>query len=130
LPTGIEKRAGSMTPGTGGMRMNKLAAIVTVAVALATPVAAGAFADMFTRPGEMTIHEIKNYSGERYVVRKADIEINLRWDTGSVSIHPGDVWELCAKPLFKECVTATESIKDAVAIGIVGQIRSARLKKK
>jgi hypothetical protein len=108
--------------------MNKLAAIVTVAVALATP--AAAFADMFTRPGEMTIHENKNFSGESYAVRKADTEINVRWDSGSVTIHPGDVWELCAKPLFKDCVTVSESVKDAAAIGIVGQIRSARLKKK
>jgi hypothetical protein len=111
------------------MNMNKLAAIAAAAV-LAAPVAAGAYADIFTRPGEMTIHELKNFSGESYSVRKADTDINVRWDSGSVSTHPGDVWELCAKPLFKECVTVSESVKDAAAIGIVGQIRSARLKKK
>lgn len=119
-----------MPPGDSGDEMNKLAAIVIVAVALAGPAAAGALADIYTRPGEMALHELKNFSGESFAVRKADTDINLRWDTGSVSIHPGDVWELCAKPLFKECVTVSESVKDAAAIGIVGQVRSARLKKK
>jgi hypothetical protein len=115
------------------MIMNRFLAIAAVSAMTAIAVAPAAARDLAgvrTLPNEITIYHNKNYSGESYDVRKANSNLELRWDAGSVSLQPGDVWELCAKPMFKECVTVSESMADVARIGIVGEIKSARLKKK
>jgi hypothetical protein len=52
------------------------------------------------------------------------------WNIRSIAIHPGDKWQVCAKPHFAEpCITLTESLPDSSVVGINGQIGSARIVK-
>ena len=83
-----------------------------------------------TTPGRMMIFNQTNYNGE-------DMEIDgprriLRWDyhPRSLAIHPGDRWEICARPRFQDCITLSRSVADAELIGIpagrdIGSIRPA-----
>ena len=110
--------------------MKTLAIAAAVLAVLAAPAAAKDLAGVRTLPNEITIYHDKGYSGESYDVRKANANLELRWDAGSLSLQPGDVWEVCARPMFKECITVSQSVADASAIGINGEIKSARIKKK
>src|SRR3982751_4089626 len=112
------------------MKMKKLAIAAAALAFLAAPAAAKDLAGVRTLPNEITIYHNKSYSGESYDVRKANANLELRWDAGSLSLQPGDVWEICAKPMFKECIIVSQSVADATSIGITGEIKSARLKKK
>ncbi|MBV9931216.1 MAG: hypothetical protein JO013_09760 [Alphaproteobacteria bacterium] len=110
--------------------MKKLALAAAALAVAAAPAAAKDLAGVRTLPNELTIYHDKAYSGESYDVRKANSNLELRWDAGSLSLQPGDVWEVCARPMFKECVTVSQSVADAASIGVTGEIKSARLKKK
>jgi len=60
--------------------------------------------------------------GRRLLTVKTD------WNIRSISIHAGEKWQICAKPRLQEpCITLDQSLPDASAIGIKGQIGSAKL---
>ena len=53
--------------------------------------------------------------------------VRTDWNIRSVSIHPGDRWQICARPRFREpCIVLDRSVHDATLIGVEGQIGSAR----
>jgi hypothetical protein len=93
-----------------------------------SPAARGAAAQ--TLPGRLTLYNQTGYNGE-------DMEIDgarriLRWDyhPRSIGIHPGERWEICARPRFEECIVLDRSVPDAELIGIpagsdIGSIRPA-----
>jgi hypothetical protein len=112
------------------MIMRKIAIAAAAMAAIAVPATAKDLAGVRTLPNELTIYHDKAYSGESYDVRKANSNLELRWDAGSLSLQPGDVWEVCGNAMFKNCVTVSQSVADVSTIGIVGEIKSARLKKK
>ena len=113
-----------------------LAAAATVAVqaaAMQTPPAAAPAPRgpvPQTTPNRLMIYNQTNYNGE-------EMEIDgprriLRWDyhPRSIAIHPGDRWEICARPRFQECISLNRSVPDAEMIGIppgrdIGSIRPA-----
>src|SRR3954453_1044880 len=113
------------------MKMRK---IVMAAAALAmlgsTPAAAKEPAKLQTYANELNFYRDKNYSGDDYLVRRANSEIVLDWNIGSFGVNPGDSWEICAMTHFPNCITISQSVPDASVIGITGQIASAHLVKK
>jgi hypothetical protein len=113
------------------MNMNKIVmAAAALAVLASTPGAAKDPAKLQTYPNELNIYREKNYSGDDYLVRRANSEIVLDWNIGSFGVNPGDTWEICAMTHFRNCITISESIPDASVIGVTGQIASAHLVKK
>jgi hypothetical protein len=111
------------------MRKTVMAA-AALAVFASTPGAAKDPAKLQTYPNELNIYRDKNYSGDDYLVRRANSELVLDWNIGSFGVNPGDSWEICAMTHYRNCIIISDSIPDASAIGITGQIGSARLKKK
>jgi hypothetical protein len=109
---------------------NIVLAAAALAVLGSTPASAKDQAKLQTYPNELNIYREKNYSGDDYLVRRANSEIVLDWNIGSFGVNPGDSWEICAMTHFRNCITISESIPDASTIGINGQIASAHLVKK
>jgi hypothetical protein len=107
--------------------------IVLAAAALAVlgsaPVSAKDPAKLQTYANELNIYREKNYSGDDYLVRRANSEIVLDWTVGSLGVNPGDTWEICAMTHFRNCVTVSASVPDTTAIGLTS-LASAHLVKK
>jgi hypothetical protein len=77
--------------------------------------------------GELTLYEQTNFNGDNWVVDGPSTSVHTDWDIHSVSIHPGDRWQICARPRFREpCIVLGVSVHDASLIGVEGQIGSAR----
>lgn len=77
--------------------------------------------------GELTLYEQTNYNGDTWVVDGASTSVRTDWNIRSVSIHPGDRWQICARPRFRDpCIVLDRSVHDATLIGVEGQIGSAR----
>jgi hypothetical protein len=80
-----------------------------------------------TVAGRMTLFEMVNYSGDTVEIDQPRTTVHTDWNIRSLTIHPGDRWEICARPRFRDCIILDRSVPDASAIGIQGQIGSARL---
>ena len=64
---------------------------------------------------------------EQMVVDEASSTVHTDWNIRSLSVHPGDRWQICARPRFRDpCIILTRNVPDATMIGIEGQIGSAR----
>jgi len=83
-----------------------------------------------TYPNELNFYRDKNYSGDDYLVRRANSELVIDWLVGSIGVNPGDTWEICPMTHYRNCMTITQSIPDAAAMGITAPVQSARLIKK
>jgi hypothetical protein len=79
-----------------------------------------------TLRGKLTLFQMVSYNGDRWVVDTANRAVQTRWPIKSLSIHPGDRWQICARPSFRDCIVIDRSVPDASVIGIVNQIGSAR----
>ena len=80
-----------------------------------------------TMPGYLRLYQFKDYNGADYPVDGAKPRTQTNWNVGSLSIHPGDRWQLCARPRFREpCIILDRSVHDATLIGVEGQIGSIR----
>jgi hypothetical protein len=105
-------------------------AAAALAVLASAPGAAKEPAKLQTYPNELNFYRDKNYSGDDYLVRRANSELVIDWLIGSIGVNPGDTWEICPMTHYRNCMTITESIPDAAAIGITAPVQSARLLKK
>src|SRR5688572_1598758 len=77
--------------------------------------------------GELTLYEQTSFNGDTWVVDGPSTTVHTDWDIRSVSIHPGDRWQICARARFREpCIVLDRSVHDAALIGVEGQIGSAR----
>lgn len=77
--------------------------------------------------GELTLYEMTNYNGDSFVVDGPSTRVQTDWNIRSLSIHPGDRWQICARPRFRDpCIVLDRSVHDATLIGVEGQIGSAR----
>jgi hypothetical protein len=95
-------------------------------LAAATPAAAknGVSA---AKPGELILHQDTKYNGDTEVITRDNSRVITDWNVGSISVYPGEKWEICAKARFKEpCMVLDRSIPVAKDIGIEGKIGSAR----
>lgn len=80
-----------------------------------------------TQQGELSLYENVNYTGADYVIDQSRAVVRTMWNIRSVGIHPGDRWQICARPRFREpCIILDRSVHDATLIGVTGQIGSAR----
>lgn len=80
-----------------------------------------------TVAGRLTLYEMKNYSGDTWEINQPAGTVHTDWPIRSITVHPGDSWQICARPRFRDCITLNRSVPDASMIGIEGQIGSARL---
>jgi hypothetical protein len=108
------------------------ATLACPASAMQAPAAAPAQAgrEPQTIRGTITFYDQVNYNGRDWDVE--DATSRFRWDyhIRSIAIHPGDVWQICARPRFEGCVVLNRSVPDATMIGIpetanIGSVRPA-----
>ena len=104
---------------------------LTAAVALAAIVIAGpAFAKAKARPaaqaGELILYQQPDFAGDYYSVDSNRTTIQTEWNIRSIAIKDGEKWQICAKPRFRDCIDLTQSLPDASAIGVSGQVGSIR----
>lgn len=79
-----------------------------------------------TYGGQLTFFEMKDYAGDTMMIDSASRSVHTDWNIRSLSIHPGDRWQICARAGFRDCIVIDRSVADASVIGITGQIGSAR----
>src|SRR6476619_1749988 len=78
--------------------------------------------------GQLILYDTQNFAGDQYVLDEPRLTVKTDWNIRSISIHAGEKWRICAKPRLQEpCITLDQSLPDASAIGIKGQIGSAKL---
>ncbi len=78
--------------------------------------------------GELILYKETNFNGERAIIDNAMTTVRTQWNIRSLSVFPGDRWQICARPRFRDpCIILTRNVADATMIGIEGQIGSARL---
>jgi len=94
---------------------------------LAQPAQQGVDARMHSVHGELVLYKDANYNGEQHIVNEASSTVHTDWNIRSLSVHPGDRWQICARPRFHDpCIILSRNVPDATMIGIEGQIGSAR----
>ena len=77
--------------------------------------------------GELTLFQQTNFNGEDWVIDTPSSVVHTDWNIRSIAVHPGDRWQICARPRFRDpCIILTRSVPDAAVIGVEGQIGSAR----
>ena len=78
--------------------------------------------------GEMMLYQDTNYNGDSYAVDGPSSTVRTDWNIRSLTIHPGDRWQICARSRFRDpCIVLDRSVHDATLIGVEGQIGSARM---
>jgi hypothetical protein len=75
----------------------------------------------------LTLYKDTNYNGEDQTFETPSSTIHTDWPIRSLAIHPGDRWQICARPRFRDCIVLDRSVPDAHMVGIENQIGSARL---
>ena len=101
-----------------------LAGVPAMAIQQQAPAAKGSST---TPAGELGLYEMTGYNGDVMMVDRAMTTVHTDWNIRSISVHPGDRWEICARPRFQDCIVLDRSVNDAHLIGVQGQIGSARL---
>ena len=105
-------------------------AVPAAAMQAAAPAAAQNGRQPQTERGYITFYDQTNYNGRDYDLD--DATSRFRWDyhIRSIAIHPGDVWQICARPRFEGCIVLNRSVPDATLVGIpetanIGSVRPA-----
>jgi hypothetical protein len=79
-----------------------------------------------TLRGRLTLFQLPSFGGLTWVTAGASRAVETDWPIRSITVHPGDRWQICARPSFRDCIVIDRSVPDASVIGIVNQIGSAR----
>src|SRR5689334_11486200 len=78
--------------------------------------------------GELVLYGAPDFSGQSQRVTGAQASLSTPFAIRSLSIRPGDRWQICANRNFQApCTTVNRPIADASIIGVTGQIGSIRL---
>ena len=78
--------------------------------------------------GELVLYGAADFSGPSQRVTGERASVSTPFAIRSLSIRPGDRWQICANPGFRPpCTTVTRPIGDARILGIAGQVGSIRL---
>jgi len=112
------------------------AMILLAASALAAPAAALQTAapaqvrQPQTEAGTITFYDQTNYNGHDWDIDSATRIFRWDYHIRSFAIHPGDRWQICARPRFSECIVLDRSIPDTTLVGIpvgadIGSVRPA-----
>lgn len=78
--------------------------------------------------GELVLYGAANFAGQSQTIRGDSPSVSTPFGIHSISIKPGDRWQICAGRNFQApCTTVQRPIADATIIGVTGQIGSIRL---
>lgn len=78
--------------------------------------------------GELVLYAAMNFSGQSQRVTGQRATFNAPFTIRSLSIRPGDRWQICIHPEFRPpCTTVSRPIADASILGISGPVGSIRL---
>jgi hypothetical protein len=78
-------------------------------------------------PGELVLFSEASFAGQSRTIGGDSPAVSTPFAIHSVSIHPGDRWQICANRNFQApCTTVTRPIADAGVIGVTGQVGSIR----
>ena len=103
------------------------AALVAVPALAFQSGGSGAVKQSSARPHEMVLYQNVNYGGGSYQIDEARPVVRAPWNIRSIGIYPGESWQICARPRFREpCIILSRSVHDASIIGVEGQIGSVR----
>jgi hypothetical protein len=83
-----------------------------------------------TDRGTITFYQQTNYNGDDLEIDHATPRFHWDYNIRSFSIHPGDRWQICARPRYQECIVLDRSVPDANMVGIpasatIGSVRPA-----
>jgi hypothetical protein len=83
-----------------------------------------------TERGTITFYDQTNYNGRDWDVDDATSRFHWDYRIRSFAIHPGDRWQICARPRFDACIILDRSIPDTNMVGIpenanIGSVRPA-----
>jgi hypothetical protein len=77
--------------------------------------------------GQLILFEMTDFNGDSWTVDSPSATIHTDWNIRSIAVYPGDRWQICARPRFRDpCIVLDRSVRDAALIGVEGQIGSAR----
>jgi hypothetical protein len=78
--------------------------------------------------GELVLYGATDFGGQSRRVTGAQASLSTPFAIRSLSLKPGDRWQICANANFRPpCTTVTRPIADASIIGVTGQVGSIRL---
>ena len=78
--------------------------------------------------GELVLYGATDFAGQSRRVTGAQASLSTPFAIRSLSIKPGERWQICANANFRPpCTTVTRPIADASIIGVTGQVGSIRL---
>lgn len=80
----------------------------------------------YTLRGQLTFYEMTDFNGDSWMINGSSRAVETDWPIRSLSVHPGDRWQICGRSSFRDCIIIDRSVPDASAIGISNQIGSAR----
>ena len=83
-----------------------------------------------TERGTISFYDQVNYNGRNWDVDDATSRFHWDYHIRSIAIHPGDKWQICARPRFEGCIVLDRSVSDATLVGIpetanIGSVRPA-----
>lgn len=78
--------------------------------------------------GVLILYGAMDFGGQTQRVTGEQPQFSAPFAIRSLSIRPGDRWQICVNPGFRApCTTVTRPIGDASILGITGQVGSIRL---
>ena len=78
--------------------------------------------------GVLILHSAMDFGGQTQRVTGTQASFSAPFTIRSLSIRPGDRWQICVNANFRApCTTVTRPIGDASILGITGQVGSIRL---
>ena len=78
--------------------------------------------------GELVLYGATDFAGQSRRVTGEQASLSTPFAIRSLSLKPGDRWQVCANANFRPpCTTVTRPIADANIIGVTGQVGSIRL---
>jgi hypothetical protein len=83
-----------------------------------------------TEHGKISFYDQTNYNGRENEIDSATPRFHWDYHIRSFAIHPGDRWQICARPRYDACIMLDRSIPDATMVGIpesanIGSVRPA-----
>ncbi len=79
-----------------------------------------------TDRGFLSFYDQVNYNGHEYEIEGPRRVFRWDYNIRAIAIHPGDRWQLCARPRFEGCIVLDRSVPDASLVGITASIGSVR----
>jgi len=79
-----------------------------------------------TDRGFLSFYDQVNYNGHEYEIEGQRRVFRWDYNIRAIAIHPGDRWQICARPRFEGCIVLDRSVPDASLVGITASIGSVR----